>query len=89
MDVSTVTRKSIAILGYPYKKSTTDIREAAAINVARNLLEDGAHLRIYDPEVSAVAIKNSLFPSTTEAFSVGSSLIQACRDAAALVFGID
>lgn len=57
---STITRKTIVCAGYAFKKDTGDIREAPAINVARDLMEDGACLRIYDPKVTVESIHESL-----------------------------
>lgn len=57
---STITRKNIVLAGYAFKKDTGDIREAPAIDVARDLLEDGACLKIYDPKVTEENIHASL-----------------------------
>jgi UDPglucose 6-dehydrogenase len=51
---NTVAGKKIAILGFAFKKNTGDTREAPAIYVCRDLLEEGAHITIYDPKVCAV-----------------------------------
>ncbi|XP_053398921.1 UDP-glucose 6-dehydrogenase-like isoform X2 [Mercenaria mercenaria] len=48
---NTVTNKKIAIFGFSFKKDTGDTRESAAIYVVKYLLEEGAHIRIYDPKV--------------------------------------
>jgi len=48
---NTVSGKRIAIFGFAFKKDTNDTRESAAIYVCRDLLEEGAHLAIYDPKV--------------------------------------
>eukprot|EP00048_Salpingoeca_helianthica_P014090 m.215329 g.215329 ORF g.215329 m.215329 type:complete len:465 (+) comp15589_c6_seq1:328-1722(+) len=48
---NTVTAKKIAILGFAFKKNTGDTRESASIYVSKLLLEEGAHLYIYDPKV--------------------------------------
>ena len=48
---NTITDKHIAMLGFAYKKNTGDTRESPAIYVAKHLLEEGAHLHIYDPKV--------------------------------------
>ena len=48
---NTITDKHIAMLGFAFKKNTGDTRESPAIYVAKHLLEEGAHLHIYDPKV--------------------------------------
>ena len=48
----TVTGKRIAVLGFSFKADTNDTREAPAITICRDLLEEGAQLAIYDPKVS-------------------------------------
>jgi len=53
---NTITDKHIAMLGFAFKKNTGDTRESPAIYVARHLLEEGAHLHIYDPKVEAAQI---------------------------------
>nr|CAG4651708.1 EOG090X03RJ [Triops cancriformis] len=53
---NTVTDKHLALLGFAFKKDTGDTRESSAIAVARNLLEEGAHLHIYDPKVEPAQI---------------------------------
>ena len=57
---NTVSHKRIAIYGYAFKKDTNDIRESAAIYICRDLLEEQAHLAIYDPKVSKEDIYGSL-----------------------------
>jgi UDPglucose 6-dehydrogenase len=57
---NTVSHKRIAIYGYAFKKDTNDIRESAAIYICRDLLEEHAHLAIYDPKVSSEDIYSSL-----------------------------
>jgi UDPglucose 6-dehydrogenase len=47
----TVTGKRIAILGFAFKADTNDTRESPAIQICRDLLEEGAILAIYDPKV--------------------------------------
>ena len=50
---NTISGKKIAFLGWAFKKDTNDTRESAAIYVADALLEENAHLVIYDPKVEA------------------------------------
>jgi UDPglucose 6-dehydrogenase len=57
---NTVSDKSIAVLGYAFKKDTNDVRESPAIAVCKRLLEEKASLRIYDPKVDEASILSSL-----------------------------
>ena len=47
----TVTGKRLAIFGFAFKADTNDTREAPAIRICRDLLEEGAQLVIHDPKV--------------------------------------
>jgi UDPglucose 6-dehydrogenase len=57
---NTVRGKQIAIFGFAFKKDTNDTRESAAIYVCRDLLEEGAELAIFDPEVEDAQIRSDL-----------------------------
>ena len=50
----TVTGKRLAVLGFAFKADTNDTREAPAIRICRDLLEEGAQLAIHDPKVAKV-----------------------------------
>lgn len=50
---NTVSGKRIAFYGWAFKKDTNDTRESAAIYVADALLNEEAHIVMYDPKVSA------------------------------------
>jgi len=56
----TVTGKRIAILGFAFKADTNDTREAPAIRICKDLLDEGAHLAIYDPKVLEGQMKDDL-----------------------------
>ena len=56
----TVTGKRLAVLGFAFKADTNDTREAPAIRICRDLLEEGGQLAIYDPKVPAVQIARDL-----------------------------
>ena len=56
----TVTGKRLAILGFAFKANTNDTREAPAIRICRNLLEEGGQLVIHDPKVLADQIARDL-----------------------------
>ena len=57
---NTVSGKKIAILGFAFKKDTNDARESPAIAVCSRLLDERAHLAIYDPQVPKDTILSSL-----------------------------
>lgn len=57
---STVSGKRIAILGFAFKRDTNDTRESSAIYICRDLLEERAHLAIYDPKVEREQIFRDL-----------------------------
>ncbi len=56
----TITSKKIAILGFAFKANTNDSRESPAIQICKNLLEEGANLHIYDPKVNINQIAKDL-----------------------------
>ncbi|XP_077861825.1 UDP-glucose 6-dehydrogenase-like [Saccoglossus kowalevskii] len=57
---NTVTDKRIGILGFSFKKNTADTRESSSIYVCKYLLDEGAQLVIYDPQVSREQIISDL-----------------------------
>ena len=50
-----IKNKSIALLGITYKPNTDVVEASAALQLAKELLKKGAHLRIYDPAGNANA----------------------------------
>ena len=61
--------KKIAILGFAFKENTNDTRESPAIDICKNLLNEGANLLIHDPKVTYLQIENDLninLPKTLE-----------------------
>ena len=86
---NTVSGKSIAILGYAFKKDTNDVRESPAISVCRRLLEEKAFLRIYDPKVTKSDVHSSLGitssdTETANQVSFYQSAEEACSDTHAI-----
>ena len=63
----TVTGKRLAILGFAFKADTNDTREAPAIRIAKDLLEEGAQLAIHDPKVDSEQIARDLQLQASEA----------------------
>ena len=51
-----VNKKKIAILGFSFKADTNDTRESPAIFICKQLLNEGAILRIHDPKVNEAQI---------------------------------
>ena len=56
----TLSGKKIAILGFAFKSNTNDTRESSAIQICKDLMEEGAHLFIHDPKVSSRQIELDL-----------------------------
>ena len=56
----TISGKKICILGFAFKANTNDTRESSAINICKDLLEEGAFLNIHDPKVSKEQIHKDL-----------------------------
>lgn len=51
----TLKGKSIAVLGLSFKPDTGDMREAPSIDIVRALCDEGAIVRVYDPEALSEA----------------------------------
>ena len=70
----TVSDKKIVILGFAFKSSTNDTRESPAIEISKDLIENGAKLFINDPKVTALQIEKEigLKEFEIEPFSLGS-----------------
>ncbi|OWA52525.1 UDP-glucose 6-dehydrogenase [Hypsibius exemplaris] len=62
---NTVARKQITIFGFAFKQNTGDTRESSSITVGRYLLEEGARVNIYDPEVLEHVIISDLTTDST------------------------
>ena len=56
----TVAAKKIGILGWAFKKDTNDTRESAAIYIADILIEERAHVQVFDPKVTLLQIRSDL-----------------------------
>ncbi len=56
----TISGKKIIILGFAFKGNTNDTRESAAIQICKDLINEGANLSIHDPKVTKYQIINDL-----------------------------
>lgn len=87
---NTLDHKKIAILGWAYKKDTSDTRESAAINVAGQLIAENAHVAVYDPEVGPDQIISDLTQHhspevLSKRVSIHKDPYSACEGASAVV----
>lgn len=74
--------KKIAVLGLSFKPDTDDIREASSIKIISRLLEEGAFLRLYDPQ--AMDNMRRVFPEKPPRISYAISPYKAAEEANAL-----
>jgi UDPglucose 6-dehydrogenase len=92
---NTLNGKRVTILGFAFKKNTGDTRESAAIYVCKHLLDEGARLAIFDPEVCAdqielelsnpqLSLPHNIVKKHVSVYS-GTDVLEACRDSHALV----
>jgi UDPglucose 6-dehydrogenase len=75
--------KKIAVLGLSFKPETDDIREAPSLKVIKELLKEGSHLRLYDPE--AMENVKAVLSEESPQISYAESPYQAAEGANALL----
>ncbi len=56
----TLSGKKIAIFGFSFKANTNDTRESAAIQICKDLINEGGNLVIHDPKVDPLQISQDL-----------------------------
>lgn len=78
---NTVSGKKIAFLGWAFKKDTNDTRESASIYVADQLLNDEAHISVYDPQVDAERMYLDMEELETRAMEVNKARLTMAEDA--------
>ncbi|XP_043924962.1 UDP-glucose 6-dehydrogenase-like [Protopterus annectens] len=95
---NTVTDKKIALLGFSFKKDTGDTRESSSIYISKYLMDEGAHLHIFDPKVKKEQVIQDLsHPSISEddpdrvlrLVTVCADPYEACNKAHALVISTE
>merc|ERR1711907_644593 len=86
---NTVTNKKIAIFGFAFKKDTGDVRETPAITICDMLMQDGAILQVYDPQVTrehaAAEMKHHGVDVPEDQFKFCASAAEAVEEAHAIV----
>ena len=86
-----LTGKRIAVLGFAFKKDTSDTRESPALTFVGNFVAEGAHVAIYDPRVKERQIWKDLVDNGGDLeklklkVDVCESAYVACTDADAVV----
>lgn len=94
---NTLVRKKITLLGYAFKKNTSDTRESPAVDVIKILLNDGpAEIAIFDPCCNPEKVKaeiqrllgsadDRLLKAGGGPVEVYTDVYSACRDSNAVV----
>ena len=75
--------KKIGVLGLAFKRGTDDVREYPALRIVKALLEEGARLRVHDPQATETAQRE--IPATPGRLEYCSSPYEAAREAHALL----
>jgi UDPglucose 6-dehydrogenase len=75
--------KKVAVLGLAFKPETDDVREASSIKIIKRLLEEGSHLRLYDPR--AMENMKKIFPEDPPQICYVKSAHEAAKEANALL----
>ena len=75
--------KEIAVLGLAFKPETDDIREAPSLRIIRDLLREGARLRLYDPQAGENFRRH--FPEEPGRVAYAASAYQAAEKANAVL----
>lgn len=75
--------KTIGIWGLAFKPGTDDVRESPSIIAVKNLLEQGAHLKLFDPKANQ-NFRSILQPKPKEITFVSNAL-EAVKDCDALL----
>jgi UDPglucose 6-dehydrogenase len=77
---SNVSGKTIAFLGWAFKKDTNDTRESAAIYVADLLIDEQATVKVYDPKVTKTQMQSDLNYLNTRSESENNKFLKTKND---------
>lgn len=92
---NTLVGKKVCILGYAFKKNTSDTREAPALEMIKTLLEERPReVAVFDPCCNPLVIKNEIKAAlgelaATNNISVYSNAYDACKDSTAVVIATE
>ena len=87
----TLTNKKVAIFGFSFKANTNDTRESPAIQICKDLIEEGANLVIYDPKVNKEQIDyefkslNIINSKSSDYWELSNSVYEASQNTDAIV----
>jgi UDPglucose 6-dehydrogenase len=77
---STVNGKTIAFLGWAFKKDTNDTRESAAIYIADLLIDEQANIKVYDPKVTSSQMQSDLNYLNTRSYKENKMYLKTEND---------
>lgn len=91
---NTLVGKKVTILGYAFKKNTSDTREAPALEMIKTLLEERPReIAVFDPCCNPFVVKNEikalLGPHVTASVHVYGNAYDACKDSTAVVIATE
>ncbi|KAF3069977.1 hypothetical protein TsFJ059_006493 [Trichoderma semiorbis] len=91
---NTLVGKKVTILGYAFKKNTSDTREAPALEMIKTLLEERPReIAVFDPCCNPFVVKNEikalLGPEITASVHVYGNAYDACKDSTAVVIATE
>ncbi|RFU74338.1 udp-glucose 6-dehydrogenase [Trichoderma arundinaceum] len=91
---NTLVGKKVTILGYAFKKNTSDTREAPALEMIKTLLEERPReIAVFDPCCNPFVVKNEikalLGPQVTASVQVYGNAYDACKDSTAVVIATE
>ncbi|PHH60032.1 hypothetical protein CDD81_2200 [Ophiocordyceps australis] len=90
---NTLVGKKVTILGYAFKKNTSDTREAPALEMIKTLLEERPReVAVFDPCCNPFVIKEEIRAAIgplVSSVSVYSNAYDACRDSTAVVIATE
>ena len=82
----TLSGKRIAIFGFSFKANTNDTRESPSISISKDLLQEGAKLAFFDPQVEERKILVEFVDNTNkDDIVIAGSAIEASKGADAIL----
>lgn len=75
--------KTLAVWGLSFKPGTDDVRDAPSLSIVRRLVDEGSHLRMYDPQ--AMKVFEREFAADQENVTYCKSALEATDGAEALL----